>query len=91
MSDAIYEVLFRGAPDGTMSGAHVIYWQFDGTDRNGVPRYSPGMPEPIDPAAVADLLGPNVAAMAAQITGQQAEIDALKSEIEALKASQSAK
>jgi hypothetical protein len=78
MSDAIYEILFRGNPDGTMSGAHVIYWQFDGTDRNGVARHSPGMPEPVDPAAVADLIGANVAAMAAQITALQAEIATLK-------------
>jgi hypothetical protein len=78
MTDAVYEILIRGNPDGTIAGAHLVKWQSDGFDRNGAPRFSTGVPEPIDPAAVADLLGENVAAMAAQITALQAELAAIQ-------------
>jgi hypothetical protein len=44
MTDAVYEILIRGNPDGTISGVHVAYWKPSGNVDN---------PMPVDPAAVA--------------------------------------
>lgn len=83
---AIYEVLIRGTETGEVAGAHVIYFEPDGTDRNGNPRFSLTPAAPLHMAAVKDTLTSGLFAAGAQVTRLQAEIAALKAEIAALTA-----
>jgi len=80
-----YEILVRNAPDGTISGAHAVPWEIDGTNRDGTPRYAPGLPAPIDPAAVADVLGTQAAAMIGQIQDLTASLAERDAQIEELR------
>jgi hypothetical protein len=82
---AIYEVLIRGTESGEIAGAHVIYFEPDGFDRNGSPRFSMSPAKPLHLADVADTLTDGLYAAGAQFTRMEAEIAALKSEIAALK------
>jgi hypothetical protein len=83
---AIYEVLIRGTETGEIAGAHVIYFEPDGTDRNGNPRFTLTPAKPLHLADVADTLTGGLYAAGAQFTRMEAEIAALKAEIAALKA-----
>ena len=55
----IYEILIRGRSDGTIdpSAAHVMFWEPDGVDRDGTPRWSVGAPRQSTVAAVGPIIG----------------------------------
>lgn len=82
---ATYEILIRGTESGEIAGAHVVYFEPDGTDRNGNPRFTPGLPKPLHLAEVEEALTAGLYATGAQFTRMEAEIEALKAEIEVLK------
>jgi hypothetical protein len=83
---AIYEVLIRGTHAGEIAGAHVIYFEPDGFDRDGNPRFSMSPAKPLHLVDVADTLTGGLYAAGAQFTRMEAEIAELKAEIAALKA-----
>jgi hypothetical protein len=83
---AIYEVLIRGTEAGEIAGAHVIYWEPDGTDRNGTPRFALSNAAPLHLADVEDTLTDGLYAAGAQFQRAQADLAAAQAEIARLQA-----
>jgi hypothetical protein len=86
MARAIYEVLIRGTEAGELAGAHVIYWEPDGTDREGNTRYALSPAAPLHLADVEDTLTDGLYAAGAQFARAQADLAQAQAEIARLQA-----
>ena len=79
---AINEILVRGNPDGTISGAHVVRWIADGTNADGTPRYKQSDPAPITIDDLSTLIG----AQSAEVVAQAAQVKAAQDQVASLQA-----
>ena len=66
---AIYEILIRGATDGSIVGAQMQHYDASGR---------PGDVQSLDPAAIASTLGAEFTTLAAQIVALQTEVAQLQ-------------
>lgn len=84
----IYEILFRGKSDGTLSGCHVKYGVAN--DINGKTVESIGGAEPVTGDDVQAIIGELATLQAETIAAKEAEISALQATKEASEAEISA-
>lgn len=82
---AMYEILIRGLPDGTIQGASISDYVVKGMDTKGGEIHDVSPPRPIDLKDLANILTNNTATLTAQVVALTAERDTLSSEVEPLK------